>query len=267
MASTGDPGAVAAKECIKHVLQVDVELLDRGKQPGLADLLYVNDGRKVIVEVKRIVDSGYLSISKASSVRGYTPDERLNRLWLVTLHWKKSIKQITPGLVNFLIALESANFRHGFRDSIFAVDRDLYTVARRYKISYVGSMDPTDKHPPGYYLKPEHWGGVAPETSSLAEFVENRLPNETLTRLQTQLGRDLIHADERHVFLIVCITDLTHIPLTSAADGELPEIAPSLPEPIDAVWFASDRPDARIVAWLPRQGWLEAPAPWRQHNG
>ena len=110
------------------------------------------------------------------------------------------------------------------------------------------------------------WGGAVLETSNLAEFAENQLRSENLAKLRTQLDRNLITADERHAFLIVCLTDLAHIPLTSAADGELPKVVPSLPDPIDAVWLVSDRADARIVAWLPSQGWLEGAAPWRLDN-
>ena len=142
------------------------------------------------------------------------------------------------------------------------MDRDLYAVAKQY----VSSMAPTEKHPPGYYLMPAPWGGFVPATSSLAEFAENRLRSENLAKLRMQLNHNLITADEKHAFLIVDLTDLTHIPLTSEADGELPEGAPSLPDPIDAVWLVSDRANARIVAWLPRQGWLERPAPWRPDN-
>jgi hypothetical protein len=83
MPAVGDLGAVAAKECIEHVLGVDVELLDERRQPGLPDLLYQQEGQTVIVEVKQIVDSNYMSLSKASSARGYTRDARLTRLWTV----------------------------------------------------------------------------------------------------------------------------------------------------------------------------------------
>jgi hypothetical protein len=82
-------------------------------------------------------------------------------------------------------------------------------------------------------------------------------------KLRTQLRRGLVDADERHAFLIVTFTDLMHLPLTSDADGEIPNAAPSLPDPIDGVWLVSDRANARIVAWLPRRGWVEMPAPWR----
>jgi hypothetical protein len=54
MPAVGDLGAVATKECIEHVLGVDVELLDERRQPDLPDLLYQQKGRTVIVEVKRI---------------------------------------------------------------------------------------------------------------------------------------------------------------------------------------------------------------------
>jgi hypothetical protein len=62
MPAVGDLGAVAAKECIEHVLGVDVELLDERRQPGLPDLLYQQQGRTVIGEVKQIVDSNYMSL-------------------------------------------------------------------------------------------------------------------------------------------------------------------------------------------------------------
>jgi hypothetical protein len=173
---------------------------------------------------------------------------------------------MAPNLVEFLMELESAHIWHGSRDAIFGIDRDLYAVAKRCKISYVSSTESTEKHPPGFYLMPASWGSGVPATSNLPEFAENRLRSENLAKLRTQLNRNLITADERHAFLIVCLTDLMHIPLTSEADGELPQIAPSLPDPIDAVWLVSDRANARIVAWLPRAGWLERPAPWRPNN-
>jgi hypothetical protein len=92
MPVVGDLGAVAAKECIEHVIGVDVEVLDERRQPGLPDLLYQQEGRTVIVEVKQIVDSNYLSLSKASSTHGYTRDARLVRLWTITLDWDSNIK-------------------------------------------------------------------------------------------------------------------------------------------------------------------------------
>jgi hypothetical protein len=122
------------------------------------------------------------------------------------------------------------------------MDRDLYAVAKQY----VSSMAPTEKHPPGYYLMSAPWGGFVPATSSLAEFAENRLRSENLAKLRMQLNRNLITADERHAFLIVGLTDLTHIPLTSEADGELPEGAPGT-----ADLTSCSMGLVKVLAWTP----------------
>jgi hypothetical protein len=190
-------------------------------------------------------------------------DERLTKLWTVHLEWQGSIKKAAADIIDLLMQLEARGFQHGSLDTLFALDRSLYEAAERLKIWGVGSIEPTERHPPGYYLMAAPWGGAVPTTENLPKFVEDTLQGDDMKKLRTQLGRGLVDADERHAFLIVTFTDLMHLPLTSDADGEIPNAAPSLPDPIDGVWLVSDRANARIVAWLPRRGWVEMPAPWR----
>jgi hypothetical protein len=97
----------------------------------------------------------------------------------------------------------------------------VHAIAKDSGISLLSSTAPTDRHPPGYYVTPESWGGCVPGTESLSEFAEAWLNSENAHQLKVQLGRDLIVADERHTFLIVAFTDLMHMCLTSDADGEL----------------------------------------------
>lgn len=87
----------------------------------------------------------------------------------------------------------------------------VHAIAKDSGISLLSSTAPTDRHPPGYYVTPESWGGCVPGTESLSEFAEAWLNSENAHQLKVQLGRDLIVADERHTFLIVAFTDLMHM--------------------------------------------------------
>jgi hypothetical protein len=263
VSETVEFGAAVAKLCIEHVLKIDIEPVYQRGQPGIPDLLFKYGDRKVVVEVKRSIDPAYASFSDASSSRGYTRDPRLTKCWMVWLEWQGNIKRAGADLVNLFLDLESLRVWRVNRDTLCNVDAGLYASAKRMKVRSVASVNPMIKHPPGFYVVAAAWGGFPPSTALLGEFAETWLRGNKAAHLREQLSRDEIPADERHAFLVVCSTDLAHIPLTSDADGELPNVTPLLPEPIDAVWLVSDQHDARIVAWLPQTGWLEMPAPWR----
>ena len=210
----------------------------------MPDLLYEKDGLKVLVEVKQLVDAEYLELSKALSRRRYTHDARLTKLWTVSLDWTGSVRRARAEVVEFLMTLEAAGVVSGTRDALFNVDQAFYDTAKRLRIAMVSSIKPTEKHPAGYYLLPSGWGGIAPTTAQLPEFVEKTLGSDGMQKLRSQLRRSLIPADQRHAFLIIGPTDLAHVPLTSDADGRLPAAIPSLPEPVDGVWLVSERSDA-----------------------
>jgi hypothetical protein len=117
---------------------------------------------------------------------------------------------------------------------------------------------PSEMHPPGFYLMPAGWGGGVPGIEALPEFVEQQLGSESMSKLRQQLAA--ANTDERHAFFVVGWEHMIISALTDASEA-LPTSAPSLVEGIDAVWVTPMTIGSRVVAWLPDEGWMHAPAP------
>jgi hypothetical protein len=114
---------------------------------------------------------------------------------------------------------------------------------------------PNLKHPPGFYLLPEPWGGWKQGIEALPAFVSDLLAEPHMGRLRRQLAD--AEVDERHAFLFLGWEHMESVLLHPRKTRDLPAAAPKLPEPIDGLWVASLLETIRVLAWVPLRGWFE----------
>jgi hypothetical protein len=69
----------------------------------------------------------------------------------------------------------------------------------RLEVTSLWSQRPTLKHPPGFYLMPEPWGGWEQGSQAPPTFVSDLLAEPHMARLRRQLAD--AEVDERHAFL------------------------------------------------------------------
>jgi hypothetical protein len=89
-----------------------------------------------------------------------------------------------------------------------------------------------------------------------------------MTKLRKQLGA--ADADERHAFLFIGWEHTEGWPLelsTTDEEMSLPTTPPVLPESVDALWLASMAVRSRVIAWLPRVGWIEGKTETEEPSG
>ena len=250
-----DWAAELARQYIEATLKVPVETWDRDARQGAHDLRYDQEGRSTAVEVKLVVDADYRALEKRIAKAGYVRDSRLTRTWSLRLKHRTRVDQALRDVPNLLMHLE----QRGWQDRRLWDLRksDPVTAARleRLGVTSLWSQRPTLKHPPGFYLMPEPWGGWEQGIESLPAFLSDLLADPHMSRLRRQLAD--AEVDERHAFLFLGWEHMESVLLHSRDTRELPVAAPKLPEPIDGLWVASLSETTRVAAWVPRRGWFE----------
>lgn len=187
---------------------------------------------------------------------GYTTDSRLTSSWNVVGDLDARIRQVHAAAPELLILAESIGWEGGgdlWR--LRRVDRYLHDEFERLHVTQAWRHPPTDKHPPGFYVGPEGWGGMLPTVDLLPKIASDLLAHPTMEKMRRQLGD--AEADERHTFLFIGWENMAGILLSDPGE-ELPSSEPVLPEPIDGVWLTSTAAGSRVVAWLPERGWFNA---------
>lgn len=255
---TKDPAAELARRCIAATLGVDVAPWDTADRQGAYDLRYELDRRTVAVEVKRLVDPTYRQAEAAAMNAGYTRDAGLRRSWHVSLdhpsHWKTALKQ----LPDVLRVIE----QHGWHEipemwRLRRVDQVLHDALAALGVDSIFSTEPTEMHPPGFYVMPAGWSGGVPDVHALPAFASRMIAGAEGDKLREQLGK--ADTDERHAFLFIGWEHMEAWCLSGNRDDEdqdlLPADDPLLPDPVDGLWLASNTTDTRVIAWLPGRGW------------
>ena len=222
------------------------------------DLRYGYQGRVVAVEARSVVDYDVRLMGARIARAPYVASQRLGRLWVVDLRHGADVRLARDGLPDVLEQLETRGWhdRHAYRLARWA---GLGDELDRLAVTGLWSQPPTVRHPPGFVLHPEPWGAWEGAISDLSAFVSNLLADETSQLVQDmrrQLNADG-DVDERHAFLVIGWEHVEGWPLMWHDRRDLPSDSPRLPTPIDGVWLASFSAGTRVVAWLPRVGWIE----------
>jgi hypothetical protein len=255
--SSDDWMADLAADYIRATLGVEPEPWDIGGRMGAHDLLYKHDDRRVAVEAKAIVDQDLRQMDAAIGSAGYVPAAQLSRLWVVYLSAGAHVGRARSGLPRLLAQLESRGWE-SLPPPWSVQPEELAEQVSQLEIVSAYSQPATTEHPPGFAMLPEQVWTWEEQTPDLATFVSGVLndPNsDPMQTLRRQL-RDAVNVDERHAFLLVGWEHPAVWPLMSAG-GDLPTEQPQLPEPVDGVWLATFSAETRVVAWLPRRGWIE----------
>ena len=154
-----DVAAELARRSIEATLSVPVAHWDEDGRQGAYDLRFVIDGRSVAVEVKRLVNQQFRRAAAAADQAGYTLDDRLTRSWHAWLEFSASWKAVRAEIPALLVELEEIDWQ-GRRPRETRVGRPIvHDSLARLGVVNVFSFDPTEKHPPGFYLMPSAWGG------------------------------------------------------------------------------------------------------------
>jgi hypothetical protein len=245
-----------ARQTIEATLGVSVETWDSGPRQGANDLRFELEGRGVAVEVKFDVDPRYREIERVASDTGYIRDDRLHQTWHANIAHDKRYGRALRALPGLLQAAEDSQWSGGQVWLLRRINAALAAQLESLGIRYLSGHPPTEKHPPGFYLMPDGWGGFVPGAEALCDYVSELLVGPTMRTLRRQLSD--AEADERHAFLVVGIERMISVPLSSRDDPTLPTADPQLPSMVDGVWLCGSTADSRIVAWLPGQGWITA---------
>lgn len=259
MTRPNDPSAELAKRCISSLLGVHVEYWDLPPRQGAYDLRYERGGKAIAVEVKLLVDSHYRAAEAEAVKAGYVRCSDLNRSWSVDLDHTASWKKARRALPQLLRQLEDVGWPGGgdfWR--LRSVASGLRVQVEDLGLNSAWPVEPTEMHPPGFYLMPAGWGGGVPGVDALPEFVSQQVACESMSKLRRQLAD--AETDERHAFFVVGWEHMIITALTDASE-ELPTAAPDLVEGVDAVWVTPMTTSSRVLAWLPDEGWMHAPAP------
>lgn len=244
-----------ARACIARTLGVDVELWDTAGRQRAHDLRFEWDGRVVAVEAKLVVEPRQREAEAAAGTLGYTKDPRLTSTWTIDLQHKARFRKAHRELPELLVRAEAAGWLGGDNGSLRPFDSALHESMSRLGVTAASRLPPTAKHPPGFYVMPEGWGGAVSSVQALPKFVERILAGRQMSTLRRQLLE--ANADERHAFLFIGWEHMEAVCLADS-DDELPSARPSLPDPINGIWLAATTSDSRVIAWLPRQGWTNA---------
>lgn len=211
------------------------------------------------VEVKLLVDPHYRAAEAEAHKAGYVVRGELTKSWTVDLEHRASWKDARRALPELLAALEALNWTGGgdfwrlrhvaprLRNRLIALGLDS-----------AWPVEPTEMHPPGYYLMPAGWGGSVPDIDALSEFCDRHLASESMSKMREQLAN--ADTDERHGFFVVGWEHMIVSALTNTS-RRLPSTAPQLVDGIDAIWVTPITTGCRVLAWLPDEGWLQAAAP------
>jgi hypothetical protein len=253
--SSDDWMAALAADDIRATLGVEPEPWDTGGRLGAHDLRYEQDGRRVAVEVKAVVHQNLRKMDDAIRRVGYLPATQLTRLWVVYLRAGADIRPARAGLPPLLAQLECRGWANLPPPSMIQSGALADQVSRLQVVSAY-SHPATTAYPPGFALLLEQVWAWEEQIPDPATFV-NGVLNDASVPMQ-KLRRQLRDADvdERHAFLLVGRQHTAAWPLMSAG-GDLPTEQPHLPEPVDGVWVATFSAETRVVAWLPRLGWIE----------
>ncbi|MDO8731451.1 MAG: hypothetical protein Q7L55_02610 [Actinomycetota bacterium] len=235
---------------------------DDGREDGLVDLLLLDDGPSVAIEVVLDADPKYEAAMKLllKTDGGYPSTVELSncwRSWQVTVSRHAVIRNVKMELNALLFQLESERV---YLESVIEFPRlssaSPQSVARLREIGVVRLCSaPSSRGGSALLLLEGVEAAVGSHWETLLTHVETTLESPQWADVQHKLEQS--GADERHVFL----------GLTMGSPGEawfalddgsadLPTRAPQLPNWVTHHWMLR-LPYGRVIHWSPTMGWFD----------
>lgn len=249
-----DVAAGVAGRCIGDTLSVEVIPNDVDGRQGEYDLKLIYEERTIAVEVKRVVDPLHQEAGNKSSALGYTRQQNLTYSWWASLTPTKRWNRALERMPTLLLELEQHGFCPDNAQQLRRHDLQLLFHLNDLGIKSLICLTPTEKHPPGYYMLQDAWGGMVPEMDDAVTSACKLIASRKMDKLRNQLAK--AEADERHAFLIYGSEFLEAIPFSEP--GALPSAPPDLPDGVDGVWFSTLKFGSAAVAWVAARGWIRA---------
>jgi hypothetical protein len=183
---------------------------------------------------------------------GYTVDRRLTHSWIARVPPETMISRVRPVLPEFLKELE----QNGITDLSNYRDHGpgLRERLRRLHVSSCLAYEPTDGHPPGFYVYPEATACWVGDGEEIPRFCEEFFCDPAQSDVVAKLAAG---TDERHA---VVIATSDQFGLHTAVDvGPTPSQPPHLDASADWLWvIASQAPPIRGCYWARQRGWTTA---------
>jgi len=248
--STKDADEELARLFLTSVLCVPVTVRDRRSGRSTYDLeICYPGGRRDAAEVVSTRTQEHAAQLAAVSRAGYTVDRRLTQSWIARVPSGTRIGRVRPVLPEFLNELEQNGITDlsSYRDYGPGMRERLH----RLHVSSCLAYEPTDEHPPGFYVYPEAtacWVGDGEGIPRFCEeFLRHPAQSDVLAKLATA------GTSERHA-VIIATSD--QFGLHTAVDmGRTPSQPPDLDERVDWLWvITSQAPPALGCYWPPQGG-------------
>jgi hypothetical protein len=227
---------------LQVALGAEVDPHDDGSRPSMYDLaVRYPDGRLAAAEVVSTRDRHAMMQLDAARARGYTHDARLTRSWRVILEERAKLKRVALGIVPLLLRLEADGIDSVGRGGWLPYREDLSAA----RIESCWSFEPTDMHPPGYYLWPPPKGAFVGDGEHIVRECDQFLA--TVPDVPARLVASRL--PERHAVVVVTVDrfDL----FVALESGALPTTPPTLPDGVDCLWLLTFKsPPMPAVYWL-----------------
>lgn len=167
--STKDADEELARLFLTSVLRVPVTVHDRRSGHSTYDLeICYPGGRRGAAEVVSTRTQEHAAQLAAVCRAGYAADRRLTHSWIARVPPGTRVSRVRPVLPEFLKELE----QNGITDlsSYRDYGPGMRERLRRLHVSSCLAYEPTDEHPPGFYVYPEAtacWVGDGEEIAPL----------------------------------------------------------------------------------------------------
>lgn len=239
---TKDGDELLARAVMHAALDAPIKNHDDGSSRAMYDLIVAYpDGRRAAAEVVSTRNKLALSLSAAISEIGYVRRPELARMWILLVDPDAHIKRLARATPDLLVRLERSGVDQLRRTPYDPWSPELKSLG----VVSCWSHEPTDKHPPGFYLNPfptGAWIGDGNDTVRACEDFLKETPDIAAKLSASDFG-------ERHAVIIVTIDWLG--PFSSIEGGALPTTPPTLPEGVDCLWMVIlKKPPIRAVYWL-----------------
>jgi hypothetical protein len=239
---TKDGDELYATAVLAAALGAVVTPHDDGSRQSMFDLVITYPGgRKACAEVVSTRNRQTMAQAHAVNKLGYTKHQDLTRMWMVRFVEGARLKVILPDLPGLLAQFEQDRIDNvGYGD-----DEAVVAQLRALQLSSVWSYEPTEKHPPGFYLYPAATGAWVGDGDSIVRECDAFLT--ATPDVASKLA--LSGMTERHAVVLVTVDWLG--PLSAIESGAMPKIAPILPDGVDCLWLvALEGSSNRAIYWM-----------------
>jgi len=246
-ASSKDSDEQLAGLLLSVVLGVQVRQHDDGSRPSMYDLdLTHSDGRQGAAEVVSTRDRHEIAQLAAATKLGYIWDPHLTRFWWVQVDERANLKRIRPSVGRFLLSLEQQGIDRVPRNSWGNLRERLTEIS----VEQCWSREPTERHPPGFYLMPGPkgaWGGDGEKIVREADDFMSTVP-DVAAKLSAS------GASERHAVVVVTVDRFEFF--VALESGQVPTTPPKLPAGVDCLWLVTLKtPPLQAVYWMGDGPW------------